>query len=180
METNQSLRWMVTECEAGSTSAFRLLYDQTRDELFRFIRLRVSTREDALDALQESYVDLWQALRSNKFHYSSDQEFNGFLYLIARRRIAKLYRLWKPQVSLEDLNDQPDGTDGYHSGESGAAVRALEKLRLKDREIVELRYFEGLSFGEIANLLNSGESTVKLRHFRAIARLRKLLGYENE
>jgi RNA polymerase sigma-70 factor, ECF subfamily len=179
METHNSLVSIVKKCSAGSTSAFRLLFDETRDDLFRFIRLRVSTREDALDVLQECYVDMWQALKSGKFVYVSDPELRGFLCLIARRRIAKLYRLWKPQVSLEDIVETSD-TSFEEVSERGAAVSALQKLSHRDREVVELRYFSGLSFREIADLLNSGESAVKVRHHRAIEKLKHLLGYEKE
>lgn len=179
METNQSLKWMVEECATGNTRAFRLLFDQTREDLFRFIRYRVSTREDALDALQECYTDFWQAIKKGSFTYVSDAELRGFLYLIARRRVAKLYRIYRPKISLDDLMDPPDETlDPIAREEAGAAVSALQKLTQADREVVELHYFEGLSFVEIACLLEQGESAVRVRHHRAMDKMRKLLGYE--
>lgn len=179
METNQSLKWMVDECVAGNTSAFRLLFDQTRDDLFRFIRYRVSSREDALDVLQECYTDFWQSIRKGGFTYVSEAELMGFLYLIARRRIGKLYRFLKPKVSLDDLMDPQDETDdSLNREERSVAVGALQKLGRRDREVLELHYFEGLSFVEIASLLEEGESTVRVRHHRALDKMRQLMGYE--
>ena len=51
----------------------------------------------------------------------------------------------------------------------------LEKLSLRDREVVDLRYFAGLPFAEIANMLGDNESAVKVRHHRAIRKLQSFL-----
>lgn len=177
METQKSLEWLVKESASGRASAFRMLFDQTEDPLFRFIRQRVGTREDALDILQDTYVDLWFALERGKFIYSSDNEFWGFLSLIARRRIARMYRFRKPVISLDDVVDVLD-----HSEKSGererAAVGALERLEPHEQRVMDLRYFKGLKFQEIASLLGKGETAVKVEHHRAIRKLRKFLGYE--
>lgn len=179
MEQSKSLQWMVDESKAGDASAFRMLYDKTRDDLFRFIRYRTSTREDAVDLLQDCYVDFWKCLKEGRFNYASDKELLSFLYLLARRRVSKLYLLWKPRVSLDDLADMPEDVE-ESPGEASAAVSALSGLGRSDREVIELRYFSGLSFQEIAKLLNKGESAVKVRHHRAIAKLKQRLGYEKE
>lgn len=177
METHKSLEWLVKESAGGRATAFRMLFDQTEDPLFRFIRHRVGTREDALDILQDTYVDLWFALERGKFTYSTDNEFWGFLSLIAKRRIARMYRFRKPVISLEDVVDIHDTSE--KCDESGrAAVNALELLEPHEQKVMDLRYFKGLKFQEIANLLGKGETAVKVEHHRAIRKLRKFLGYE--
>ncbi len=177
MEPQKSLEWLVTESARGRASAFRMLFDQTETPLFRFIRNRVGTREDALDILQDAYVDLWLALERGKFIYSTDNEFWGFLSLITKRRIARMYRFRKPAISLEDVIDVQGENDGGDESER-AAVSALERLEPHEQRVMDLRYFKGLKFNEIANLLGKGESAVKVEHHRAIRKLRKFLGYE--
>src|SRR3989344_1112165 len=103
METSKSLEWLIKECCEGNANTFRMLFAETKDDLFRFIRFRVATREDALDILQDTFVDLWKSLKGGKFKYSSDEEFLGFICLVARRKILKLYRHARSTASFEDL-----------------------------------------------------------------------------
>lgn len=177
MESHKSLEWLVRESASGRASAFRMLFDQTEGPLFRFIRYRVGTREDALDILQDVYVDLWFALERGKFIYSTDDEFWGFLSLIARRRVARMYRFRKPVISLDDVIDIRDSSEDRDE-RAIAAIDALERLEPHEQRVMDLRYFKGFKFLEIANLLGKGESAVKVEHHRAIRKLRKFLGYE--
>ena len=58
----------------------------------------------------------------------------------------------------------------------GSDVRdALERLTPPDREILVMRYLEDLTFPEIAAILEIGESAAKMRHLRAIERIRTVL-----
>ncbi|MDO8565484.1 MAG: RNA polymerase sigma factor [bacterium] len=179
MENGQSIEWMLRESAAGNDEAFRALFDEVYDDLFRFIRARVSTREDALDTLQEVFVDLWQALRSQSFIYGSELEFRSFLYTIARRKVARLYRFRKPTVSLEDMENLALSEPDSEPGEIAVLMEAVGKLNNEDGEVIRLRYFSGLPFSQIADLLNRGESAIKVRHHRAIEKLKNMLGYES-
>ena len=157
-----------------SNPEFRLIYEDTKTPIFHLIRTRVGSREDALDIFQDVYVDLWEALGKGRFAYRSDPELLGFLYLIAKRRIAKFYRFRHFTVSLDDIEPAVE----VESGERGEIVLALRKLGEADREVLNLRYFSGLSFKEIAVLLNKDESAIKVRHHRAMKKLKEILGYE--
>src|SRR3989338_57770 len=173
------LEWMVRDCIDGNKQCFRLLYDATKDGVFRLVRARVGSRDEALDILQDTYLDLWRALSGGKFVYHSDGEFLAFLCAIARRKTARFYRFRPANVSLEDMEDlaaesQVDEAETLH------VLSSLNKLPSLDREVMRLRYFEGLELKEIARLLKTGEDAIKTRHHRAIAKLRKLLGYEKE
>lgn len=175
MNTDKSLEWMLLESSKGNTSAFRLLYEVVKDDAFRFTRYRVGSRDDALDILQETFIDLWEALKKKRFAYVSDPEFRGFLYTILKRRIARYYRFRKTALSLDDLEIDPEEAD--HS-EASHILRSLERLNPEDQEVMRLRYFEGQSFGEIASLLNKEENAIKVRHHRALEKLRQILDYD--
>ncbi len=177
METPKSLEWMVKEAALGNTAAFRHLYDQTKGEIFRFIRTRVNTREDALDLLQDTYIDLWQSLKNKKFTYTSDAELMSFIYTVGRRKVHKLYRFSKPHASLEDFADIAEVSD-EEAGEAAYILQALDQLSSEDEEVLKLHYFSGLKFSEIASLQNKGESAIKVRHHRALQKLKDILGYE--
>ncbi|MCR4279485.1 MAG: sigma-70 family RNA polymerase sigma factor [Candidatus Zambryskibacteria bacterium] len=178
MEKGQSTEILIRESIHGNVIAFQTLYDRFSDDLFRFIRVRVATRDDAHDILQEVFLDLWKAFEKSGFIYSSDGEFMGFLFVIARRKLAKLYRFRPLTVSLDEMDNDPSNTDESLAGEIAVLFQALGKLNKEDQELIKLRYYSGLSFPEIAKLLDKGESAVKVRHHRALAKLKELLGYE--
>lgn len=178
MEQRQSTEILIRESVLGNVAAFQALYDRFSDELFRFIRVRTSTKDDAQDILQEVFVDLWRAFDKGRFIYSSDGEFMGFLFTIARRKLAKLYRFRQVTISFDEIGDTPQTDAGEsQAGELILLFQALRKLNREDQELVRLRYFSSLSFPEIARLLNRSESAVKMRHHRALAKLKELLGY---
>ena len=54
-------------------------------------------------------------------------------------------------------------------------ARALDELSDQDREILVLRYLDQITFGEIAAILDISESAARLRHYRALRRLRPVL-----
>ena len=170
---------MIEASAAGNTEVFRALFNELEGSVFRFIRCRVPERDDALDVLQECFLDLWRSLRKGAVRYTSDREFHAYIYTIVRRKIARLYRFRRPTVSLEDLVDGLKGEDS-DPAEAHHLINSLEKLNDEDREVVRLHYFSGLSFGEIAELLGKGESAIKVRHHRALEKLKRLLHYEKE
>lgn len=155
---------------------FRLIYERTKNDLFRLIRVRVGQREDALDILQDAYLEFFKALRQGSFAYRSDPETLGFLYIIAKRRIARFYRFRKVTLSLEDYD--PESEDNAGRENIALLLDALRKLSDSDQEVVRLHYFSGLSFREIAALLNKEEGAIKIRHHRAITKLKTILGYD--
>jgi RNA polymerase sigma-70 factor, ECF subfamily len=178
-----SLESLITESKHGSTDAFRLLYEQLADKVFRFVRARSHSRDDALDILQDVFVDFWKSLRQSQFQYSTDAQVYAFLYTIASRKLSRYYRFrffQRQVVSLDVVEDilPTVGISGDINGEDQSAkqdvldlANALPRLRANDREIIQLRYFAGLPFAEIADLLGESENTLKVRHHRALERL---------
>src|SRR3989344_1488151 len=153
---------------------FRSIYEETNKPVFNLVRTRVASRDDALDILQEVYIDFWKALKRGKFVYRSNPELLGFLYLIARRKIARFYLFRRFTLSLDDLEPREDPAES----DQREILFALRKLGNTDREVLDLRYFSGLSFGEIASLLDKNENAIKVRHHRAMRKLKDILGYE--
>ncbi len=158
----------------SNQAQFWLIYEETNKPVFNLIRTRVASRDDALDILQDVFVDFWKALKRGKFAYKSDPELLGFLYLIAKRKIARFYLFRRFTLSLDDIEEGEETA----AGERGELLLALSKLGKDDREVLDLRYFSGLSFGEIARLLDKNESAIKVRHHRAMRKLKDILGYE--
>lgn len=177
MESKISLETLIEESRNGNSLSFKEIYDHLVDRLFLYVRSRSKSREDAIDITQEVFVDFWQSL--NKFEYVSEPKLYGFLYTIAFRRISKHYRFKRPQVSLEDVGDVFVAENNtVEITEAKRAAEALKHLNNSDRDVIILRYFSGLTFIEIAEILSQNENAIKVRHHRAIQKLQRILQYK--
>lgn len=163
---------MIDQSVAGDADAFSLLVKTFDRKLFSYVSSRTPTREDALDTLQDVFVDLWQALP--RFRYISDEGFYRFLFTIAKRRLLRVQKR-KETVSLEEVGEVPETKEAVLLQERVLIDRALVALDEKAKDIVVLRHWSGYSFKEIGALLAMKEDAVRVRHHRALATLRTTL-----
>ena len=152
-------------------NAFHELYERLSQLVFGFLAARTNSRDDAKDVLQDIFIDVWRALP--KFSYSSDKELYSFVYTIARRKLARYYKSQSKTIQYTEQHIQ----ENYESinEESTSFLPIIQKLKPKYREVLELRYWCQLPFADIAKFLKTKETTVKVRHHRALGRLKTLL-----
>ena len=184
----------------GDEAAVRRLLDRYRERLRRMVSLRidsrVSARVDASDVVQERALDAAQKL----VDYERDRPipFYPWLHRLAADKLALAHRhhlragrrsvareeadtfLWVQGSSrlLVDWLVASDATPGdafFRSERRRQVHAALERLAPADREVLVMRYLENLAFPEIAAVLGIGESAAKMRHLRAIERIRSVL-----
>ncbi len=158
------------------------VYERESDTLFRFCLLRVSDREKALDITQESFAKLW-----NSFLLEKEVENpKALVFTIARNLIIDWYRK-KKSLSLESLSSGEDerefdiGDDKAtlaieHFAEVRHVLELLNQLPVEYREVVYLRFVEGLNPRDIALVLEITPNVVSVRITRGLAALRELLG----
>lgn len=164
---------------------FIALYTKESDAVFRFCILRISDREQAIDLTQETFLRLWNAFQTD----TRIQNERAFLFTIARNLIIDWYRK-KKSVSLDALMESDEGggfdvPDEAHLEieERAEATRLLTNLKAIDpllREAVYLRFVEGLSPGEIAEVLHITVNAASVRVSRGIAQLRERRHYGGE
>ena len=175
---------LVERARAGDKGAFgQLVLDHT-PELFR-VCVRV-TGDAALaeDALQEAFVQAWQALP----RFEGRAKFSTWLHRIAvnaalnqRRSRAPWGRRLVDDPEGEQLAAAPDHAPGpeqeAHAAVLGrATVAALEQLTPLERAAFVLRHHEGASIAEIRAALGGSDNAVKHAIFRAVRKLRVALG----
>jgi RNA polymerase sigma-70 factor (ECF subfamily) len=191
---------LLRRARSGDDAAVNQLLLRNRSRLRNMIEVRLdprlAARIDPSDVVQETLLEAHRRLDD----YLRDQPipFYPWLRQIAWERLLKLERRHlatrKRSVSREvplatllsddsvallarrlfSTNDAPHGR--IVRAELRSRVRAaLDQLSESDREIVILRYMEQLTLEEISGVLKLGESAVKMRHLRALQRLRVLL-----
>lgn len=165
---------------AGDAAAFRLLFERYALVLYRMVRRRLGSDEDARDLVQQTLLHMHRARND----FRRDSRLRPWLFTIAMNLVREHYRRKgrRPEQPL-DL-DAPPGRDkprdfAPEPGESSerlARVRAaLESLPEQQREVIELHWFEDSPYEEIARIVGASVAAVRVRAHRGYERLRKIL-----
>jgi RNA polymerase sigma-70 factor (ECF subfamily) len=164
----------IQKCLAGDWESFRLLVEKYQGRAVGHALAIVGNREDALDAVQEAFLDAFRALG----RFDQERQFYPWLYTILRNRCFKLLagRGRLEVSSLEEIQTEILAPASSLSPEELLALeRALLALSPEDRELITLKSLDGLSYRELAERLGIAEGTVMSRLYYARLRLRELL-----
>jgi RNA polymerase sigma-70 factor (ECF subfamily) len=180
MNTESVLANAVQKTAQGDRAAFRTVFDAANNKVFLYLLGQLHNREEALDVLQDTFIDIWKALP--KFHYRSDEEFWGFVFTIARRKVfafrkhaTRAGHVVVDNDRLEVMSEERAGTALAYPEDHHLLLEALAKLSDTSHEILKLRYWSELSFKEIAITIETSENAAKVRHHRALKELQTYL-----
>jgi RNA polymerase sigma-70 factor, ECF subfamily len=161
----------------GDHAAFAELYDSYADRIHHYLMVFLGSKEDAEDALQETFI----RLARNCKRLASVENLTAYVFTIARNEALRLAGRRKSRESLtstiqkqqlfEDVEAGYPQPDDY----AEAATIALRGLEPDLREIVELKYFAGLTFREIADVTGCPQGTVATRYRTALEKMRVIL-----
>jgi RNA polymerase sigma-70 factor (ECF subfamily) len=156
-------------------AAFELLYRRYVRSVFGLALRRLRDRQRAEDAVQETFTAVWRSAGSYRPERGPAAPW---LYAIARNAIVDRMRArHEPPAEVPDLASAEPGPSerAESSFVSWRVHRALEELPDKEREVVELAYWSGLSQSEVAEYLHIPLGTVKTRTRSALSRLAGVL-----
>jgi RNA polymerase sigma-70 factor (ECF subfamily) len=157
--------------DADRVESFRELYDVAYPKVMAYALRRAGNREDALDAVSETFVVVWRRLEN----VPGEGRAMAWVYGVARRVLANQYRSRDRRASLENrLKDDQTREPGEESFD--VVHEALARLRVRDREILTLAAWDDLDNAEIAEVLGVSERNVAVRLHRARKRLALELG----
>ena len=160
----------IEKCRNGEREAFRHLVEKYQRQAVSHATAILGSREDALDAAQEAFIDAFKALKQ----FDSSRPFYPWFYVLLRNRCFKLAaRKQKTESIDETVIVAPNST--AQSERTLALENALRALDMEDREIVTLKYFDGLSYNELAERLQIPKGTVMSRLFHARKKLQAKL-----
>ena len=158
--------------------AFAPLYARYVDTVYRYCYRRLGSREAAEDATSEVFYKALAALHN--YHDYHDGSFPAWLMAIAHNVVMDGFRQRRPEEPLgPDFEPRDEATtpeDVALASEESHSLRALlARLPEDQRRVLELR-LAGLTGPEIATVLGRSLGSVKMLQFRAVERLRVLLG----
>jgi RNA polymerase sigma-70 factor, ECF subfamily len=156
--------------------AFEILYGRYVRPVFSLALRKLHDRGHAEDAVQEAFAAIW---RSASTYRPERGAAGGWLYTVARNAIVDRLRRNGPPADAE-LPELASGDPGpaqqaEDSDVSWRVHRALEELQPREREVIELAYWSGMSQSEVAEYLGVPLGTVKTRTRSGLARLATVL-----
>ena len=159
--------------------AFGALYDRYVKRIYAYALRRTGNSEAAEDVTSASFEKALRYLQRNGWKSGS---FLAWLYRVARNEAVHLYRKGKRQVAWqEQVDGDPDHESALELDQERCQLRkAFTRLSIRDQEVLNLRFFEGLSSPDAAEVLGCSLPNLYLQVHRALQRLRKELEAEAE
>jgi len=177
---------LVARTLNGDVGAFNDLVVRWETSLYRFVVRYLGDSEEARDVCQEAFLKAY----SNLDRFRGQAKFSSWLYQIALNQCRTQFRRKKsrPTVSLDEDEqlshlqlvpadvETPDAT-AIKSQQASELQAALAHLPEDQRTAIILKEYHGLKFREIAEILETPESTVKSRLYHGLESLAKSLGH---
>jgi RNA polymerase sigma factor (sigma-70 family) len=167
---------LVRRVVAGDLQAFEALYRLYHPRLDRFLSLMTTRRTVVEEALNDTMHVVWRRCDT----YNQQSKVSTWIFAIAYRKALKaLQRLDEP-VEDEDadlqMSDEPGPEQQLGQQQMNELLLgALDALSAEHRAVVDLTYFHGADYREIALIVDCPVATVKTRMFHARRRLKALL-----
>jgi RNA polymerase sigma factor (sigma-70 family) len=170
---------LVAGAKMGHGSFFDELHERHRERMFRVARRITRHREDAQDAVQESFLSAYVHLekfdeRAKFSTWLTRIAINAALMKVRKNRASRIVGV-EDAVDAVGLSDSvPNPEETYARAEQKAALRdAIAKLRPRLQNVVELHDLREYSLHEIAEALGISVAAAKARLFHARAALRR-------
>jgi RNA polymerase sigma-70 factor (ECF subfamily) len=170
---------LIRKAKEGDQVSFTKLMEQYRQSVYFMILKMIHNRDDADDILMITFSKAFNNIQS----YSEDFAFSTWLFKIASHNCIDFIRKKKLQITSLDgsQRDEEENTTPLHlpdksedpeetiiKQQKALKLRAIvDKLSPKYRQLIEMRYFEELSYDEIAEKTDLPIGTVKAQLFRA-------------
>lgn len=148
-------------------------YEEYADAIFRYCYYRVFNRELAKDLSQEIFMKTWKSLTDG----NEVKNIRAFCYRVARNIVID-YSRKKRESSLDELHDKgfdPSVELSEKMRDQIDANTAISHIKMMDdiyREVLLLRFVDGFSPKEIADMIGETQNVVSVRIYRGLKQLR--------
>lgn len=181
-KTDESLVEMFAN---GNNQAFDILLDRHKDKVYNYILLIVRNREMAEDIFQETFMRAIMTIKQGR--YMENGKFSAWICRIAHNQIIDAYRRERNEKTVS--NEEYEDIDLFNDAklcEENIEDKMVREQVLKDvnnlmlhlpdeqREVVYMRYYQDLSFKEIADITGVSINTALGRMRYAVMNMRRM------
>jgi len=180
---------LVVVYAQGNNSAFDILLNRHRDTVYSYIYFIVKNRELAEDIFQETFVKAIVTIKQGR--YTENGKFRAWISRIAHNLIIDNYRQEKNEQTISNDDCEVDLFNNYKLSEGTIEDEMIKSQILTDvkklidylpdnqREVLLLRYYQDLSFKEIADITGVSINTALGRMRYAILNMRRMAEEKN-
>ncbi len=160
----------------GDRAAFGELYERYRGDLLAFVRRRVRRHEDAEDIVEQAFYKALVAVGRRDLSVP----FNAWLFHLTGNLVTDFYRAQRPAAQSTAPPDSESSAEDrvLEPYLDDRLIDALAALTARQRWVIRLRFFDGLTYGEVAQRLGCIEGAVRAVQMRALHALREALDTE--
>ena len=166
---------LLTKCSDGDAGAFRELYSRYKEFVYAVVVARLDDEDDAKDITQDIFINLW----TNRAQLADIREFKTYLYVLSRNQVVSAYRkqnvrIKKETYLVERLSEMDHSAEDHRFARelSTTILKVVDQLPETMRNCYHLSKNEGKKNGEIADMLNISEKTVRNNVSEALKRLK--------
>lgn len=168
---------ILTEIAAGNQQALAEFYRRYESRLHRFICSKMPDPHEAADLVNEVFLEVWHKAAD----FQQRSKVSTWLFSIAYFKTVDRLRKTRPETLTEETldnleDDSPASLACLIQVEQAEQVRhCVRTLKPDHRAVMELTFFEEMSYREIATVVNCPENTVKTRMYHAKQAMKKCL-----
>ncbi|MGB3467910.1 MAG: RNA polymerase sigma factor [Cyclobacteriaceae bacterium] len=160
--------------------AFEVLYRKYYAEIFRYVHKKVQDQDETADIVSRVFIKSYRTIED--FQYKG-LPYSAWLYRVAINETNQYFRKNKTRHVVIDEHLSSSiafeiNLDSSRSELIDKLPSVLNQLKPDNLELIELRYFEGLTFRQISEIMNLTETNCKVKTFRALKKLKKLLSHD--
>lgn len=172
---------LITQALSGKKSAWIALVKRYEKGIYNYALRMVNNHADAMDLMQDIFVALFRNLHT----FRAESPFKGWLFKIAHYRCIEYYRRKRPMQSLDDVPEQESEESDdcpeqalFAQQQSSVLIKIMQKLPIKQKLVVELKFFQQCTFDDIAQQLGISTNTAKSQLYSALDKLKYYLETE--
>jgi RNA polymerase sigma-70 factor (ECF subfamily) len=156
------------------------LYEEYYDKLAHYVYMRIGNKEEAEDIAGEVFL---KALKSLKSYKEQGIPMQGWLFRIAHNLtvdyIRKADKRRTVPIDSVILTGEDNPVDAAEKNiEFERVTEAMKELTIEQREVINLRFFGGLTSKEVGNILSKSDGAVREMQRAAIEKIRGIMGVE--
>jgi RNA polymerase sigma-70 factor (ECF subfamily) len=172
---------LVCRAAGGDAEAFGDLYMYYLDDIYRYVFYRVRDEKRAEDLTERVFIRAWEAIAG---YQPRGYPFSSWLYRIAHNAVVDYYRTDRHELPLDGLTftlaDEALGPEEtlIRRREVSRLLEAVAQLSEERQRLIILRFVDGLSHADVAQILGKSEGACRVIQHRALAALSEILGRE--
>lgn len=155
---------------------FRLIMNTYKEKIYWFIRRFVISHEDAEDVFQETFINVYRYGHS----FNGNSKFNTWLYKVATNECIRHLKSRKKELHKVEMTRMQMGNFETTNEVDERDIlikfqKAILMLPDKQRIVFNMRYYDELSYKEIADILNTSENSLKTNYHYATEKIKTYL-----